>query len=350
MTALKIGFALLLLFGNAFFVGAEFALVSVRRSQIEPLAQSGDRRARTVLYALEHVSAMMAAAQLGITVCSLLIGALAEPAVAHLLEGPFRALGVPDGLTHPLSFVLALALVVALHMVIGEMVPKNAALSGPERAVLLLGPALAGLARPLRPVIAFLNAAANLLLRLAGVEPREEVESVYTSAQLAHLLLDSRDAGLLGGLVQERLEDALELGVRPVREVLLPPEQLVTVDASATPRRIEELAARTGFSRFPLRGAAADPGFLGYLHVKDVLEADDREAPVPRRLWRPIIALPELTPLDDALGAMRRAASHLASVVDADGVTLGLVTLEDVLEELVGEVHDPDHQASPPAQ
>ena len=350
MTALKIGFALLLLVGNAFFVGAEFALVSVRRSQVEPLAESGDRRARTVLYALEHVSAMMAAAQLGITVCSLLIGALAEPAIAHLLEGPFHALGVPSGLTRALSFVVALALVVALHMVVGEMVPKNAALSAPERTALLLGPALAGLARPLRPVIAFLNAAANLLLRLVGVEPRNEVESVYTSSQLAHLLLDSRDAGLLGGLVQERLEDALELGVRPVREVLLRPEQLVTVDASATPRQVEELAAGTGFSRFPLRGPAGGPRYLGYLHVKDVLEADDREAPVPRRLWRRIIALPERTPLDDALGAMRRAASHLAAVTDDDGVTLGLVTLEDVLEELVGEVHDPDHPGAPPSR
>jgi CBS domain containing-hemolysin-like protein len=348
VTALKIAFALLLLFGNAFFVGAEFALVSVRRSQIEPLAESGDRRAGTVLHALEHVSAMMAAAQLGVTVCSLLIGALAEPAVAHLLEGPFHAVGVPAGLTRPLSFAVALALVVALHMVVGEMVPKNAALSAPERAALLLGPALAALAGPLRPVIAFLNAAAELLLRLLGVETRDEVESVYTSSQLAHLLLDSREAGLLGGLVQERLEDALALGVRPVREVLLPPDQLVTVDASATPRQVEELAARTGFSRFPLRGEAAGAGFPGYLHVKDVLEADDREAPVPRRLWRRVIALPELTPLDDALGAMRRAASHLASVVDEQGVTLGLVTLEDVLEELVGEVHDPDHDLGGP--
>ena len=343
MTALKIGFALLLLLGNAFFVGAEFALVSVRRSQVEPLAESGDRRARTVLYALEHVSAMMAAAQLGITVCSLLIGALAEPVVAHLLEGPFHALGVPSGLSRVLSFVVALALVVSLHMVVGEMVPKNAALSAPERSALLLGPVLAGMARPLRPVIAFLNAFADLLLRLVGVEPRGEVESVYTSSQLAHLLLDSRDAGLLGGLVQERLEDVLELGVRPVREVLLPPEQLVTVDASATPRQVEELAASTGFSRFPLRGSPGGPRYLGYLHVKDVLEADDREAPVPRRLWRRIIAVPEQTPLDDALTAMRRAASHLAAVTGPKGVTLGLVTLEDVLEELVGEVHDPDH-------
>ncbi len=342
MSFLQIGFSVLLLLGNAFFVGAEFALVSVRRSQVEPQAEAGDRRARSVLYALEHVSAMMAAAQLGITVCSLLLGALAEPAIAHLLEGPFHAVGVPDDLTHLLGYVVSLAIVVSLHMVVGEMVPKNIALAGPDRSALLLGPALARLARPLRPVIHLLNSLANLLLRLFGVRAVGEVESAYTSQQLANLLHDSRDAGLLGSLVQERLEDALELGLRPVREVLLPPGELVTAEPGATPRQIEELVVRTGFSRFPVRGAGG--AFLGYLHVKDVLELEDQQAPVPRAMWRPIIALPEELPLDDALGAMRRAASHLASVVDGQGVTLGLVTMEDVLEELVGEVHDPDHQ------
>lgn len=333
---LQIGFSLLLLLGNAFFVGAEFALVSVRRSQVQPLAEAGDRRARTVVYALEHVSAMMAAAQLGITVCSLLLGALAEPVIAHLLEGPFHVLGVPSELTHPLAYVIALAVVVFLHMVVGEMVPKNIALAGPERAALWLGPPLAGLARLLRPVIRFLNAFANLLLRLLGVEAKDEVESAFTSEQLAHLLQDSREAGLLGSTAQERLEDALELGRRPVSEVLMAPDRLVSVDTSVTARQMEELAVRTGFSRFPVVGG--NGAFLGYLHVKDVLELEDREAPVPQELWRRLITLPEGTPLDDALAAMRRATSHLAGVVGRDGMPLGLVTMEDVLEELVGEV------------
>ena len=333
---LQIGVSILLLLGNAFFVGAEFALVSVRRSQVQPLAESGNRRARTVLHALEHVSAMMAAAQLGITVCSLLLGALAEPVVAHLLEGPFGAVGIPSGLTHAIAYVLALSVVVFLHMVVGEMVPKNIALAGPERAAMLLGPPLVRLARVLGPVIAFLNALANLLLRLLGVEPRDEVESVYTSEELAGLLQHSREAGLLGRGAQERLADALELGRRPVREVLVDQERLVAVDCSVTARQLEELAVGTGFSRFPL--VDADGAFIGYVHVKDVLEVEDREAAVPRALWRGILTLPDTTPLDDALGAMRRATSHLAAVVDRDGAPVGLVTMEDVLEELVGEV------------
>ncbi|MFC5906880.1 hemolysin family protein [Streptacidiphilus monticola] len=341
--ALQIVASLLLLLGNAFFVGAEFALISVRRSQVEPLAGTGNRRARAVLWALEHVSAMLAASQLGITVCSLLLGALAEPAVAHLLEGPFDAFGVPDQLVHPLGYVIALALVVFLHMVLGEMVPKNIALATPERAALLLGPPLAAMSRPLHPFIAFLNAFANLLLRLLGVEPKDEVEAAYTSEQLGHLVEEAHDAGLLGRVAQERLEDALELGRRPVSEVLLPMSEVVTVDSKATPADVEELAVRTGYSRFPVLGAHG--GFLGYLHVKDMLDLDEPDVPVPPDMWRPVITVPRALPLDDALGAMRRATAHLAGVVDRDGRALGLVTMEDVLEELVGEVHDPDHRA-----
>ncbi len=341
-TALQLAAALLLLLGNGFFVGAEFAVISVRRDQIAPRAEAGDKRARTVLHALSNVSAMLAAAQLGITVCSLLLGALAEPTIAALLEGPFEAVGVPASLIHPISYALALALVVFLHMVIGEMVPKNIALAGPERAALWLGPPLDRLARLLGPVIRALNAFANGVLRRFGVETKDEVESVYTTEQLLHLLADSHAAGLLDEGRQERLEDALELGRRPVTEVLLPAGQLVTVDSSVTADEIERLAVRTGFSRFPVIGTDGD--VLGYLHVKDILEVDDPSAAVPARLWRPVTVLRGSLPLDDALASMRRTASHLAVVADQDGRQLGLVALEDVLEELVGEMHDPDHR------
>ncbi|MFB7664940.1 hemolysin family protein [Kitasatospora sp. NPDC056138] len=342
MSALYLFASLLLLLGNGFFVGAEFAVISVRRSQIEPLAEAGNKRARTVLHALSNVSAMLAAAQLGITVCSLLLGALAEPTIAGLLEGPFHAVGMPESLIHPVGYALALALVVFLHMVIGEMVPKNISIAGPEKAALWLGPPLDRLARWLGPVIRLLNALANGVLRLAKVEPKDEVESVYTDEQLLHLLADSRAAGLLDERRQERLEDALELGHRPVTDVLLPAEQLVTVGPSVTALEIEELAVRTGFSRFPVVDEA--DALRGYLHVKDILDVEDPSAPLPARLWRPVTVLRGTTPMDDALGAMRRAAAHLAAVVDQDGRKLGLVALEDVLEELVGEMHDPDHR------
>src|SRR5689334_1704758 len=234
MSVLQLFFALLLVLANGFFVGAEFALVSVRRSQIEPLAAQS-ARARQVLYGLENLPQMMAAAQFGITVCSLTLGAVAEPTVAHLLEPVFAAVHLPEGLIHPLGYVLALVLVVFLHLVIGEMVPKNLAMAAPEKTALWLSPGLVGFARLCRPVTAALGACARLVLRLFGVEPKDEVEAVFTSEQLNRLVEDSGQAGLLDPKEQERLEDALELGSRPVTDVLLDHGSLVTVGPSVTP-------------------------------------------------------------------------------------------------------------------
>lgn len=346
MSALQLVFAALLVLANGFFVGAEFALVSVRRSQIEPYAAGGSARARRVLYGLEHLPQMMAAAQFGITVCSLTLGALAEPAIASLLEPAFHAAHVPDGLIHPLGYAVSLAVVVCLHLVVGEMVPKNMALSAPAGAALWLAPALVAFARLCRPATALLGALARHLLRLVRVEPRSALTSVYTTEQLTDLVADSREAGLLGDGEQRRLNDALGLGSRPVTDVLLAPASMVVVDASVTPRQVEELTVRTGYSRFPVRGAGGGPTYLGYLHVKDVLDLDERERAVPAHLFRPMTVLHPGLPLDDALAAMRRGASHLAAVADpaAPGRVLGLVALEDVLELLVGEVRDPAHR------
>jgi CBS domain containing-hemolysin-like protein len=341
MSLLQLLFAALLVLANGFFVGAEFALVSVRRSQIEPPAAQGSARARTVLQGLENLPQMMAAAQFGITVCSLTLGAVAEPTVAHLLEPLFHAAHVPEGLTHPLGYAIALALVVFLHLVVGEMVPKNLAMAAPEKAALWLGPALVAFARLCRPVTAFFGACARGILRLFKVEPKDEVEAVYTSEQLTHLLKDSWEAGLLDAEEQERLADALELGSRPVTEVLLDRAGLVTVETSVTPRQVEELTVRTGYSRFPI---VAPGAFMGYVHVKDVLELEETDRAVPQQMWRPMTTLRAELPLDDALTAMRRAATHLAQVADASGRVLGLVALEDVLEMLVGEVRDPAHR------
>ncbi|MEU2264160.1 hemolysin family protein [Streptomyces sp. NPDC019645] len=347
MSALQLLFALLLVLANGFFVGAEFALVSVRRSQVEPLAAQGSSRARQVLHGLENLPQMMAAAQFGITVCSLTLGAVAEPTVAHLLEPVFHVLRVPEALVHPLGYMIALAVVVFLHLVVGEMLPKNLAMAAPEKTALWLSPALVGFARLCRPVTVALGACSRLVLRLFRVEPKDEVEAVFTSDQLGQLVEDAGQAGLLDPEEQERLGDALELGSRPVTDVLIDRASLVTVPPSVTPRQIEELTVRTGYSRFPVRGAGSGR-FMGYLHVKDVLDLDDDERAVPQHIWRPMATLRSELPLDDALTVMRRAATHLAQVADASGRVLGLVALEDVLEMLVGEVRDPAHRPVAP--
>ncbi|KUL49648.1 hypothetical protein ADL22_08075 [Streptomyces sp. NRRL F-4489] len=333
MTAIQLLIGLLTLVVNAFFVGAEFALISVRRSQIEPHAEAGDRRAGRVLWGLQHVSALLAAAQLGITLCTLVLGAVAEPAIAHLLTPLFDAVGLPDALIHPVSFVIALAVATYLHMLFGEMVPKNVALAEPVRSALLLGPPLVALARALRPVIFAVNALANSALRLLRVETRDEVAATFSDAQLAQMVEDSRAAGLLDERAQERLRDALELGRRPVRDVVLPVDQVVSARIGITAEELEELAARSGFSRFPVVDDTRR--ILGYLHVKDALDATRRTAPFPVSALRPIARVRAATPLDDVLTAMRGSRTHLAAAIGDDGKLAGLVTMEDVLRELV---------------
>ncbi|TLQ47257.1 hemolysin family protein [Streptomyces marianii] len=339
MTAVQLFIGLLTLVVNAFFVGAEFAMISVRRSQIEPEADAGNRPARSVMWGLEHVSALLAAAQLGITLCTLVLGVVAEPAIAHLLEPVFDAVGVPHGLIHPISFVIALGVATYLHMLLGEMVPKNIALAEPARAALLLGPPLVALTRALRPVIFAINAFANALLKLLRVETRDEVSATFSDDELARMVSDSGAAGLLDDRAAERLQDALELGRRPVVDVVTPVERVIYAQVGTTPEELERLAAESGFSRFPVVDSTRR--ILGYLHVKDALDQAPRNRPFPVSALRPIARVRAETPLDDVLTAMRRSRTHLAAVLDENGKLAGLVTMEDVLRILVGPPGQP---------
>ncbi|WP_371679826.1 hemolysin family protein [Streptomyces sp. NBC_01276] len=334
MTVVQLLIGLATLVVNAVFVGAEFALISVRRSQIEPYAEQGDRRARAVLWGLEHVSAVMAAAQLGITLCTLVLGVVAEPAIAHLLTPLFDLVGVPSGLTHVISFVIALTLATYLHMLFGEMLPKNVALSEPVRTALVLGPPLVTVTRALKPVIFAINTFANALLRLLRVEVKDEVAATFSDDELARIVKDSSAAGLIDDRASERLYDALELGRRPVTDVVLPVDRVVTARLGITADGLELLSAESGYSRFPV--VDEQRRILGYLHVKDALDVVERDDPFPESELRSIAQVRAETPLDDVLTAMRRSRTHLAAVLGADGAMTGLVTMEDVLRELFG--------------
>lgn len=332
--------AVVLLGANAFFVGAEFALVSARRSSIEPLAEAGSRRARTTLGAMEQVSMMMAGAQLGITVCSLGLGAIGEPAVAHLLEPLFDAVGVPEGAVYPISFVIALTVVVALHVVIGEMVPKNLALAGPDRAALALAPPLLVVVTVLRPVIWLLNKVANGVLRLLGVEPKDEVTSSFTRDEVAGLLDESRAGGLLDAGEHDLLTGALTLEDRDTRSVLIGRAELTVLSPDDDALAVERVAAETGFSRFPV---VAGGELTGYVHVKDVLVADGRPDVLVADITRPLPRVAAEADLRSTLQTMQAGRAQLAAVVDG-GRVVGVVALEDILEELVGEIRDSVHR------
>jgi CBS domain containing-hemolysin-like protein len=336
-TALTV--SVFLLAANAFFVGAEFALISARRSSIEPRAQAGNRLASITLDAMERVSLMMACAQLGITICSLGLGYLGEPAIAHALEGPFESVGIPESLVHPVAFTIALGLIGYLHVVLGEIVPKNLALAGPDRAAMALAPPLAIVARVLHPFIALLNWFANRVLRFAGVTPKDEVTSAFTRDEVAGLVEESRREGMLDREEERLLVGALTFEERDARTVLLPRDRLVTVAPDVTPHEVEEVAARTGYSRFPV---ARDGELVGYLHLKDALEIEDvrRHRPIASSWVRDLSTVDAADPLRAVLAAMQRSKSHLARVVAGGTETLGVVALEDVLEELVGEVRD----------
>ena len=329
---------LVLLLLNALFVGSEFALVSARRDRLEPSAAAGSRPARLALRAMRQVSLVMAGAQLGITICTLGLGAISEPVIAHLMEPVFELVQVPHGLVHPISFVIATALVVWAHVVLGEMVPKNLALVDPERAAVILGPFMLVVVWILRPVVVVLNAVANLAVRAMRIEPKDEVASSYTRDEVTGLVDESRREGLLDEDEYGLLSQALEFREGTVDDVLLPRAELVTLAEGATGVEVEEACAASGFSRFPV--VDADDEIIGYLHVKDVLEtdADARLLPVAAKRVRALPTVPQGCGLYEALRAMQARESHVARVVDAEGTMVGAVMLEDVLEELIGEV------------
>jgi CBS domain containing-hemolysin-like protein len=344
--------SLLLLLGNAFFVAAEFALVSARRTQIEPRADAGNRFARTTLRAMENMPEVIAVNQLGITVCSLVLGAVAEPTISHLIEPALDALHVPGSFLHPVAFALGLSIVVYLHVVMGEMIPKNIALAGPDRAALVLGTPVWAFVTVLRPVIRVINAVARGLLRLAGVQLMDEVSSTYTREEVAALVEESRGEGLLKDDEYDRLAGALGFTERTVAAVLMPPETLTTVPRNATVAEVEDVCAATGYSRFPVtNGRSGADGHgeaapVGYLHIKDVLETDEtrRDRQIEPRWIRPLAPVRASDSLHDALEILQRRGSHMATVSGDDGGFLGVATLEDVIEELVGEIRDAAHE------
>lgn len=292
---------------------------------------------------MEHVSLMLACAQLGITVCSTSLGLVAEPAIARVIEGPLAAVGVPESFVHPIALTVALLLVVYLHVVLGEMVPKNLAVSTPDRAALWFGPPLVWVARVVNPVIWALNSIANGILRLVRVEPKAEVASAFTAAEVRSIVERSRTEGLLEddeGLIS----GAIEFSDKSAGQVMTPLDTLVTVPPDVTPEQFERLVSHHGFSRYPVLVPADDggPGRLsGYLHLKDVLYAEgpEREAPVPAWRVRPFAVVDPGDEVEQVLAAMQRTGSHLARV-DGPGGPVGIVFLEDILEELVGEVRD----------
>jgi CBS domain containing-hemolysin-like protein len=337
----------LLLGANAFFVGAEFALISARRDRLEALAEQGKTSAVTVIRAGERLSSMLAGAQLGITICSILLGRVGEPAVAHLLEKPFGVLGIPESVLHTVSFLIALGVVVTLHVLLGEMVPKNIAIAGPESAAMLLIPPYLVYMRLAKPFITFYNWCANITLRSFGVTPKDELDVTVSTVELSEMIAESLSEGLLDPEEHGRLTRALQIRTHVVQDVAISLADVRAVPVAGpglgpAVRAIERALVDTGYSRFPVTDASGT--FIGYLHIKDVLSLmNDPDAVLDSSSVRPLPRLAASLPVPDALTRLRRDNSHLALVTTDDRVT-AMVALEDLVEDLVGTVRDGTHR------
>lgn len=337
--ALAIGLVLLVL--NGFFVAAEIALLAVRRARIEERADEGDPRAVMALAALREISITFSGAQLGITMASLGLGAIAEPALAALFEGWLDAIGLPAAPRGVVAFSVALSIVVFLHMVVGEMAPKNLALARPEQTSIRLARTFGWFVRLLRPLIVGLNMAANGLVRLTGTRPVDEHDLVHTPEELAMALRESHRHGMLGSQDLRVMAAALRLADIDAEAAMTPRTDLVTLPDDAPASAVLDAASQSGFTRFLVVHAGLDD-VVGLVNVKDALTRDrgDLEGMTVTDLMRPVLAVPENRELPELLTEMRADRSHAVLVVDEYGGTAGLVTLEDVIEELVGDIQD----------
>ncbi|MFE3037967.1 hemolysin family protein [Streptomyces canus] len=352
---LLLGAAFLLILANGFFVAAEFGLVTVEATDAEKAAAEGDRRARRVAESLKELSFQLSGTQLGITITSLVVGMLAEPALAELLHGPFTAVGVPEGAVSGVAVVVGMLLASAVQMVIGELVPKNWAVSKPMQVARFVAGPQHAFARLFRPVIAALNAVANRLVRALGIEPAEELASARTPGELVSLARHSAQAGTLEQDTADLFVRTLSLAELTAQHVMTPRVKVSSLQASATAEDVVNLTRATGLSRFPVYREKIDE-IVGMVHLKDALAVpvQDRLRTPVARIARPALLVPETLPVQPLL-AQLRSEQPIAVVVDEYGGTAGVVTLEDIVEEIVGEVRDehdgqdvPELAAAPP--
>jgi CBS domain containing-hemolysin-like protein len=331
---------------NGFFVALEFALVGSRSSRLEPLAEQGDRSALRALSAMRDLSVQLAGAQLGITIASLLLGMMGEPAVAHLLHAPIQHIPrIPESWVHPVAGILSLLIVVFAHMVFGEMVPKSITLGRPEGTLrALTGPNRLYLVLA-RPFVALLNVTANAGVRLFGVEPRDELASAHTTEELAMLVAASKQEGVIPDTAAAILSGVLEFGGHEVGSMMVPSASITTVPVSASLAEAEELVATTPHTRLVVVGTAGLADVRGFLHTKDLL-ALDRSTIATTTIEEITRALPTVAcdaTVEPVMLDMRASGVHIARVVDPiDGGTVGLITLDDLLGGLLNELTDPD--------
>jgi CBS domain containing-hemolysin-like protein len=333
--------AVLLTALTGFFVAAEFSLTTVDRGQAEEAARSGDPKAAAVVQALRGLSTELSAAQLGITLTTLIVGYLAEPALGGLLEPLLSALGLPEGATAPIAVALGISLATVLQMILGELGPKNLAIARPLTTAAFVSPGLRAFTRVAGPVVRALQALANGIVRRLGFEPREELDQTRDAEGLAAVARRSAEQGDLSPIAARLLGRSLGLRGKFATDVMTPRTRLWTLSSAATAADVIDAAIRSGNSRFPVYGTDLDE-VTGVVHVKHAVAVpeEERTRRTAGELAEPVLAVPSSLRLDPLLDLLREQGLQLALVVDEWGATHGIVTLEDIVEELVGEITD----------
>ena len=340
--------ALVVILIHGFFVAGEFGIVAIDRSKVEQRAEEGDPRAHGVLRALKTLSFQLSGAQLGITVTSLVLGFLIEPSLAPLLEPVVELTGLPESSTFGVSVALALILATSFEMVVAELVPKNLAISRPETVAFAVATPMRIANTAMKPVIVFLNSAANATVRLFGIQPQDELTADHSLEELQVLIRSSREGG---GLQEEEatlLARSISFGDKTAADALVPRVDMVTVSRETTLTGLMDVAVTSGHSRFPVTGEGGIDDIVGIANVKDVhpIEKDNRSEMTVTEIVREPLVIPESRDLASLIAEMRRTRIHLAVVIDEFGGTAGIVTMEDLLEEIVGEIddeYDPSH-------
>ncbi len=342
---LKLGLVLLLVLLNGFFVAAEFAMVKVRSSRIDALIQDGHIQAKFAKNITDNLNAYLSACQLGITLASLGLGWLGEPAVAALLQSLFKNAGIPDVVIHTVSFIIAFSLITLVHITVGEQVPKTFAIRKSESVTLWSAAPLIVFYKIMYPFIWLLNGLSNWMLRRAGIEPEAEHESVHTEEEIRVLMKESHENGYIDNTELTLVDNIFEFAETNAKEIMIPRTEMVCLYANLSFEENREIAVNNMHTRYPFCDPDKD-NIIGFVHIKDLLKYNSGLNDI-RTIIRPITTVPESMPISTLLKLMQKKKTQMALLIDEYGGTSGLVTFEDIVEEIVGEIQDEFDQERP---
>lgn len=335
---LNLSLALVLVLLNGFFVAAEFAMVKARSSRIDALALEGNVRAKFASRILGDMNAYLSACQLGITLTSLALGWLGEPTIARIIEPYLSRVGMPDNVIHIIAFIIGFTIVTSFHITIGEQVPKTYAIRKSEAVTLWSAIPLIVFFKVMYPFIWVLNGASNWMLRKSGIEPESEHDAVHTEEEIRLLVKESHKGGFIDNTELTLVDNVFEFTETVAREIMIPRTELACLYADRSFEENMEIATAEMRTRYPVCDPDKD-NIIGFIHIKDILKAREGLDSI-RSIIRPIMSIPESMPISALLKMMQKKRTEVALLIDEYGGTSGLVTMEDILEELVGEIHD----------